>query len=114
MRALDRLSPLPPFFRQAFVLRWHKLEDGIADPPLDDQTAPNHSPARESPTDKGPSSRSSGNDTKSPDARTEGAEETADEETAEEESYVPATGQGCFSFEMNLLQRAKEKLAPFV
>ena len=102
------------FYQTSFrveVPLWHKLEDGIADPPLDDQTAPNHSPARESPTDKGPSSRSCGNVTKSPDARTEGAEETADEETAEEESYVPATGQGCFSFEMSLLQRAAPTFA---
>ena len=114
MRALDRLSPLPPFIRQAFrveVPLWHKLEDGIADPPLNDQTAPNHSPARETPADKGPSPRSSGNATKSPDARTESAEETADEEAAEEESYVPATGQGCFSFEMSLLQRAAQTFA---
>ena len=98
------------FYQTSFrveVPLWHKLEDGIADPPLDDQTAPNHSPARESPADKGPSSRSSGNDTKSPDARTEGA----DEETAQQESYVPATGQGCFSFEMSLLQRAAQTFA---
>ena len=102
------------FYQTSFrveVPLWHKLEDGIADPPLDDQTAPNHSPARKSPTDKGPSTRSSGKGTKSPDARTEGAEETADEETAEEESYVPATGQGCFSFEMSLLQRAAQTFA---
>ena len=49
--------------------------------------------------------------TTSPEARTEGAEEPADEETAEEESYVPATGQGCFSFEMSLLQRAAQTFA---
>ena len=49
-------------------------------------------------TDKGPSSRGSGNGANSPEARTEGAEEPAEEETAEEESYVPATGQGFFSF----------------
>ena len=32
-------------------------------------------------------------------------------ETTEEESYVPATGQGCFSFEMSLLQRAAQTFA---
>ena len=58
---------------------WHKLKNGIADPALD-QTAPRRSPARETPVDKGACVRSSGN-----------------EETTEEESYVPATGQGCFS-----------------
>ena len=108
MRASDRLFPLPPFIRRAFrveVPLWHKLKDGIADPPLDDQTAPRHSPARETPADKGPSPRSSGNATKSPDARTDRAEENADEETTEEGRYVPATGEGCFSFEMSLLQR---------
>ena len=101
------------FYQTSFrveVLLWHKLKDGIADPPLDDQTAPRHSPARETPTDKGPSPRSSGNAPKSPDARTDCADETADEETTEEESYVPATGQGCFSFEMSLLQRAAQTL----
>ena len=38
----------------------------------------------------------SSNGTNSPEARTGGAE-PAEEETAEEESYVPATGQECFS-----------------
>ena len=102
------------FYQTSFrveVPLWHKLEDGIAAPLLDDQAAPNCCLARESPTDKGPRSRCSGTGTKSPDTRTEGAEEPADEETAEEESYVPATGQGCFSFEMSLLQRAAQTFA---
>ena len=80
------------FFQTSFrveVPLWHKLEDGKADP-----------------VDKGPSPRSSGDATERPDARTDRAEANADEETAEEESCVPATGQGCFSFEMSLLQRA--------
>ena len=46
-----------------------------------------------------------------PNARTQGQTENADEETTEEESYVPATGQGCFSFEMSLLQRAAQTFA---
>ena len=102
------------FYQTSFrveVPLWHKLEDGIAAPSLDDQAAPNYCPAKESPKDKGPSSGRGGNGTKSPEARTEGAEEPADEETAEEESYVPATGQGCFSFEMSLLQRAAQTFA---
>ena len=53
----------------------------------------------------------SGNGTNRTEARTGGAEEPAEEETAEEESYVPATGQGCFSFEMSLLQRAAQTFA---
>ena len=61
----------------------------MADPALDDQTAPRRSPARETPVDKGPSPRSGGDATKSRDARTDSAEENADEETSEEESYVP-------------------------
>ena len=102
------------FYQTSFrveVPLWHKLEDGIAAPSLDDQAAPNYCPARESPTDKGSRSKCSGNGTKSPEARTGGAEEPAEEETAEEESYVPATGQGCFSFEMSLLQRAAQTFA---
>ena len=102
------------FYQASFrveVPLWHKLKDGIADPPLDDQTALRHSPARETPADKGPNPRSSGNATKCPDARTDCGEETADEERTEEESYVPATGQGCFSFEMSLLQRAAQTFA---
>ena len=102
------------FYQTSFrveVPLWHKLKDGIADPALDSQTAPRRGPARETPVDKGPSPRSSGDATKSPDARTDRAEENADEETTEEESYVPATGQGCFSFDMSLLQRAAQTFA---
>ena len=82
------------FYQTSFrveVPLWHKLEDGIAAPSLDDQAVPNYCPARESPADKGPSSKCGGNGTNSPMARTGGAEEPAEEETAEEESYVPAT-----------------------
>ena len=50
---------------------------------------------------------SSGDATTCPDARTDRAEK----ETTEEESYAPATGQGCFSFEMSLLQRAAQTFA---
>ena len=102
------------FYQTSFrveVPLWHKLEDGIAAPSLDEQAVPNYCPARESPTDKGPSSTCSSNGTNSPEARTGGAEEPAEEETAEEESYVPATKQGCFSFEMSLLQRAAQTFA---
>ena len=34
--------------------------------------------------------------------------EEAEEEEAEEETYLPATGQGCYSFHMSLLQRAAQ------
>ena len=102
------------FYQTSFrveVPLWHKLEDGIADPALDSQTAPRRGSARETPVDKGPSPRSSGDATERPGARTDRAEANADEETTEEESYVPATGQGCFSFEMSLLQRAAQTFA---
>ena len=98
--------PLPDSFRVEVPL-WHKLEDGIADPALDSQTAPRRGPAKETPVNKGPSPRSGGDATKRPDARTDRAEANVDEEIAEEESYVPATGQGCFSFEMSYRERRK-------
>ena len=61
--------------------------------------------------DKGPSPRSSSDATERAGARTDRAEANADEETTEEESYVPVSGQGCFSFEMSLLQRAAQTFA---
>ena len=82
------------FYQTSFrveVPLWHKLEDGTVLPGSPQQIR-----------DLG---------TKSPEARAGGAEEPAEEETAEEESYVPATGQGCFSFEMSLLQRAAQTFA---
>ena len=112
--SLGQIVSFASFYQTSFrveVPLWRKLKDGIAAPALDDQTAPRRSPARETPVDKGPSPRSSGNATKSPGARTDRAEENTDEETTEEESYVPATGQGCFSFEMSLLQRAAQTFA---
>ena len=36
------------------------------------------------------------------------AEEADEEGTEEEEAYLPATGQGCYSFQMSLLQRAAQ------
>ena len=54
---------------------------------------------------------SSGDATTCPDARTDRAEDNAEEETIEEESYVPATGEGCLSFEKSLLQRAAQTFA---
>ena len=90
---------------------WHKLEDGIANPGLTSQTAAKRVPAREIPLDKGPSPRSSSEATECPDTRADRAEADADEEETEEESYVPATGQGCYSFEMSLLQRAAQTFA---
>ena len=102
------------FYQTSFrveVPLWHKLEDGIADPSPDSHTAPRRGSARETLVDKGPSPRSSGDATERPSARTDRAEANAEEETTEEESYVPATGQGCFSFEMSLLQRAAQTFA---
>ena len=102
------------FYQTSFrveVPLWHKLKDGIADPALDSQTAPRRGTAREIPDNEGPSPMSSGDATTCPDARTDRAEDNAEEETTEEESYVPATGEGCFSFEMSLLQRAAQTFA---
>ena len=61
--------------------------------------------------DKGPSPKSSNENAERRDKRAERAEAEADEEETEEESYVPATGQGCYSFEMSLLQRAAQTFA---
>ena len=65
------------FYQTCFrveVPLWHKLEDGIAAPSLDEQAVPNYGLARESPTDKGPSSMGSSNGINSPeDGRCRGA-----------------------------------------
>ena len=90
---------------------WHQLEKGIADPALASPTEQSCGPTRDNPLDKAPSPRSSGDATKNFGARTDRAEANADEDSTEEESYVPATGQGCFSFEMSLLQRAAQTFA---
>ena len=102
------------FYQTSFRIEvplWRKLEDGIANPGLISQTATKRAPAKESPSDKGPSPKSSSDATERPDTRANRAEADADEEAAEEESYVPATGQGCYSFEMSLLQRAAQTFA---
>ena len=88
---------------------WHKIEDAIADPGLADQAK--LVPVREIPSGKGPSPRSSSEATERPGKRSDRAEAEAEEEEAEEENYVPATGQGCYSFEMSLLQRAAQTFA---
>ena len=87
---------------------WHKIEDGIANTGPASQVAVKHSPAREIPSDKGPCPRSSSEATERPDKGADRSEADADEDEAEEETYVPATGQGCYSFEMSLLQRAAQ------
>ena len=52
--------------------------------------------------------RSSSEATERPGERSDRAEAEAEEEEAEEENCVPATGQGCYSFETSLLQRAAQ------
>ena len=76
-----------------------------------DQAAAKLVPLREIPSGKGPSPRSSSEATERPGKRSDRAEAEAEEEEAEEENYVPATGQGCYSFEMSLLQRAAQTFA---
>ena len=64
------------FYQTSFCVEvplWHKLEDGIAAPSLDEQAVPNYGLARESPTDKGPSSMGISNGINSPEARTGGS-----------------------------------------
>ena len=69
-------------------------------------------PVREIPSGKGrPSPRSSSKATERFGERSDRAEAEAEEEEAEEENHVPATGQGCYSFKMSLLQRAAQTFA---
>ena len=90
---------------------WRKIEDGIANPGLASQAGAKFVSASVTPVDKGPSPKSSNENAERPDKRADRAEAEADEEETEEESYVPATGQGCYSFEMSLLQRAAQTFA---
>ena len=90
---------------------WHKLEDGIVNPEPISLATIQGAAAKKTPLDRGPSPKSSSDATERPDARASCTEVDPDEETAEEESYVPATGQGCYFFEMSLLQRAAQTFA---
>ena len=87
---------------------WHKIEDGIANPGQARQVAAKPVLAREIPSDKGPSPGSSSEAVEHPEKGVDRSEADADEDEAEEETYIPATGQGCYSFEMSLLQRAAQ------
>ena len=53
--------------------------------------------------DNGPSPVSSSDAIADPLLSADKEAEEADEEEAEEETYLPATGQGCYSFQMSLL-----------
>ena len=102
------------FYQTSFRIEvplWHKLEDGMNNQGLNSQAAAPRTTARATTLDKGPSPKSSSDATKSPTERANRTEANAEEEVAEEESYVPATGQGCYSFEMSLLQRAAQTFA---
>ena len=103
-----------PHYQTSFRIEvplWHKIEDGIANPGLASQAGAKFVSASETPVDKGPSPKSSNENAERPDKRADRAEAEADEEETEEESYVPATGQGCYSFELSLLQRAAQTFA---
>ena len=104
MRALDRLSPLPPSIKQASEWRFR------CGTSLKMELPPHRPMIKQRLTTVLPRSPQQIRDL-AREGWTEGAEEPAEEETAEEESYVPATGQGCFSFEMSLLQRAAQTFA---
>ena len=102
------------FYQTSFRIEvplWHKLEDGIVNPELVSLATTQGAATKKTPLDRGPSPKSSSDVTERLDVRASCAEVDADEETAEEESYVPATGQGCYSFEMSLLQRAAQTFA---
>ena len=66
--------------------------------------------AREVLPDNGPSPVSSSEAVEHPEQGADQPEADADDEEAEEETYVLATGQGCCSFEMSLLQRGGANL----
>ena len=87
---------------------WHKIEDGIAHPGQEHEVAALPVLAREVLPDNVPSPFSSSEAVAHPKQGTDQTDGDADEEEAEEETYVPATGQGCYSFEMSLLQRAAQ------
>ena len=110
MLASGRSSHLPQTIRPAFALRSH-YGTHSATPGVASQAAPKSVPAREAPIDKGHCPQRSSEATEGQNTRAERAKADADEEEAEEESYVPATGQGCYSFEMSLLQRAAQTFA---
>ena len=90
---------------------WHTLEDGLATPGVASQAAMKSVPARDAPLHKVHCPWRSSEATAGQNTRAGREDADADEEEAEEESYIPATGQGCYSFEMSLLQRAAQTFA---
>ena len=86
---------------------WHKVEDGVAILEKEQATA---IPTLAKPVlpDNAPSPASSSDAIVGPLQGADKEAEDADEEEAEEETYLTATGQGCYSFQISLLQRAAQ------
>ena len=87
---------------------WHKVEDGLTHPGQEHQGAALPVLAKPVLPDNVPSPISSSEAVADPVQGADQAADDADEEETEEETYLPATGQGCYSFQMSLLQRAAQ------
>ena len=87
---------------------WHKVEDGVALLGKEQQGAALSMLAKPVLPDNVPSPVSSSDAIADPLLGADKEAEEAEEEEAEEETYLPATGQGCYSFHMSLLQRAAQ------
>ena len=87
---------------------WHKVEDGVALLGKEQQGAALPMLAKPVLPDNVPSPVSSSDAITDPLLGADKEAEEAEEEEAEEETYLPATGQGCYSFQMSLLQRAAQ------
>ena len=87
---------------------WHKVEDGVAFLGKEQQEAALPMLAKPVLPDNVPSPVSSSDAIADPALGADKEAEEAEEEEAEEETYLPATGQGCYSFHRSLLQRAAQ------
>ena len=87
---------------------WHKVEDGVAILEKEQQATAIPRLAKPVLPDNVPSPASSSDAIAGPLQGANIEAEDADEEEAEEETYLTATGQGCYSFHISLLQRAAQ------
>ena len=87
---------------------WHKVEEGVAFLGKEQQEAAPPMLAKPVLPDSVPSPASCSDTIADPTVGADKEAEEAEEEETEEETYLPATGQGCYSFHRSLLQRAAQ------
>ena len=99
------------FYQTSFRIEvplWHKVEEGITHPGQETPEVALPVLAKPVLPDNVPSPISCSEVAVDPAQGTDQAAEDTDEEETEEEAYLPATGQGCYFFQISLLQRAAQ------